>query len=318
MTEAVAPSFPHWVVLEREAGMRVEKRILGSVVFLGSQTGDGFRAEGAAFFLHLTVEEMSFVYLVSCRHVVKPFGDRLNEIPNDLSISIRIDRKRAMPKIYEAKRSEWVCHRDRFIDVCVYEPPIRKWEAEDNVDASMLSVDSDLFVPEKEREYGRLSVGDPLFIPGIFTGRVGKRRSIQVFRTTSIAALAEKPIDWGSPYRSSLSVETSTLDVPSGSPVFVRLSEVGRRIGADAEGSDARGNRKTGEADRPYYLIGMMQGTDSGVSVVLPYSLILEVLNQPALNERRISAIEESKKRSGYRPAQVPAVKDARSEISRR
>ena len=85
-------------------------------------------------------------------------------------------------------------------------------------------------------------------------------------------------------------------------------------------------NQETGEVEWPYYLIGMVQGShggryendipeevaakdadfNAGIATVLPYPLIMEVIDNPVLKERRMAAIEASKKRSGSRPSSAP------------
>lgn len=339
MPVALAPCVPNWVRLEREEIMQVDKRVLRSVVFLGVPVGDAFSADGTGFFFRITEEDEAFSYIVTCRHVVDPFvGPVIDEKQNDEPIWIRVNRNNKDPKIYRTKRSDWICHpkSKRSIDICVHEVPLRAWESQDDAEIGWLSADKDLFTPDREREHGKLSLGDPLFMPALFTNRPGEKRNIPVFRTASVAALAEEPVPYGSPYRSAFLVETKSLGGTSGAPVFVHLAEGGRYLGAnDSEWSDVWKNPETGEIEPPYYLIGMMQGTHSGryesdflpdkdgnmavlpkdadfnagIGTVLPYPLILEVIDNPVLKERRMAAIEASKKRSGYRPASASGTK---------
>src|SRR5690606_30737090 len=102
--------------------------------------------------------------------------------------------------------------------------------------------------------------GDPVFIAGVFVGRVGDRRNIPVLRLASIAATADEPVAWGSPRRPAYLIETKSLGGTSGSPVFLHTAAGGRHLGEnDAEFLDVWKNPETGEIEGPYYLIGMMQ-----------------------------------------------------------
>ena len=334
MSTELAPCVPTWVMMEREADMQVDARTMKSVVFLGEPAGNGFRADGTAFFLSVTEEDAKeFVYLVSCRHVVRPFTDREQTEPDNSSIWIRVNRKRSSPRLYETKRSEWICHEDRFIDVCVFPCNLSWWEGEDDVDVGVVSASREILTPEKERQQGELRVGDPLFMPSVFVGRVGSRRNIPVLRLASVAALAEEPVEWGSRRRPAYLIETRSLGGTSGSPVFLHTAAIGRFIGDGSEAwADVWQNADTGEYELPYFLIGMMQGThggqyasdfatdpedervvptdadfNAGIGIVIRYQEILEVLNRDELKAARMATVKQSKKDSGYRPAAAPA-----------
>ncbi len=334
MSTELAPCVPTWVMVEREAAMQVDTRTMKSVVFLGEPAVNEFRADGTAFFLSVTEEDAKdFVYLVTCRHVVRPFKNREQTEPDDSSIWIRVNTKRSSPKLYETRRSEWICHEDRFIDVCVFPCELSFWEGEDDVDVGVISASREILSPEKELEQGELRVGDPLFMPSVFIGRVGNRRNIPVLRLASVAALADEPVDWGSRRRPAFLIETRSLGGASGSPVFLHTAEIGRLIGGGSEDwSDVWLNPSTGEYELPYFLIGMMQGThggqyandfasdpedervvptdtdfNAGIGIVIRYQEILEVLNLDKLKAARMASVEQSKKDSGYRPASAPA-----------
>lgn len=334
MPTETAPCVPTWVMMEREAAMQIDATTMKSVVFLGEPADSGFRAVGTAFFLSVTEEDSKdFVYLVACRHVVTPFKDREQTEPDDRSIWIRVNRKRSSPRLYETKRSEWICHEDRFIDVCVFACNLSRWEGEDDVDVGVVSASREIFTPEKERQQGELRVGDPLFMPSLFIGRVGSRRNIPVLRLASVAALAEEPVEWGSRRRPAYLIETRSLGGASGSPVFLHTAETGRLISDGSEDwADVWLNPDTGEYELPYFLIGMMQGThggqyasdfatdpedervvpadadfNAGIGIVIRYQEILEVLNQNEMKAARMANVEQSKKDSGYRPASGPA-----------
>ena len=310
--------------------MQVDELFLNCTAFLGVPTESGFLADGTAFFLDITVDETSFVYLVSCRHVVKPFKSDRKPTPNDDPIWIRVSTKGGEPKTYKTKRSDWVCHDDRFIDVCVYPCDIARWESEDGVDIGVLNADGMMLTPQKEEMWGRLRLGDQLFITGVFVGRIGDRKNIPVVRVATVAALPEEPVAFGSPRRPAYLIETKSLGGTSGSPVFLHVEPIGRAIG-DHEHEI---HPETGDVVLPYLLVGMMLGVHSGkyaadfiedtdaekvvskdadfnagICVVISYAQILEVIDQTPLKDARLATIEERRKQSGYRPASVPPAK---------
>ena len=109
-------------MMEREVAMQVDERTMKCVAFVGESGTGGFRADGTAFFLSVTEEgAQDFVYLVTCRHNVHPhvMGGADTPERNDDPIWVRVNRKVSRPKIYETRRGDWICHKDRFVDVCV-------------------------------------------------------------------------------------------------------------------------------------------------------------------------------------------------------
>ena len=135
----------------------------------------------------------------------------------------------------------------------------------------------------------------------------------------TVAALPIEPVAFGSPRRPAYLVETKSLGGTSGSPVFLHTEPNARTIG---------------DPLLPCFLVGMMQGIHSGqyaadfiegadkvvpkdadfnagIGIVLPYTQIMEGLDDPALREARLKVLEAKRKQSGYRPASGGRIKQA-------
>ena len=195
---------------------------------------------------------------------------------------------------------------------------LEKWDSDDEL--QMCPINLSTHLSETTIKHASLSIGDELFIPSLFIGRVGDRNP--VLRVANLAAMDDEPVWGGSPSRPAYLVETRSLGGTSGSPVFLNVYP--RRI-------INRGSIPTdpvsGVYEMPYLLIGMFIGTHSGqyhgdfvvdddapevskdvdfnagISIVLPIVQVLEVLNQPAMKDARRATIEAKRKQSGYRPA---------------
>ena len=118
-------------------------------------------------------------YVVSCRHVVNPTKSKRDLTPNNEPIWIRVNREQGKPKEIKTKRSEWMRHPDKNIDLCVYCFDQNKENADDELEYGTLALDGDdpiILTKEGEEKIG-LSLGDEVFMAGVFVGRVGADES---------------------------------------------------------------------------------------------------------------------------------------------
>lgn len=317
----LAPAVPRWVMLQREAAMQVDEGMLKCSVFLGTPNERGFAADGSGFFMFVSEEEMDFTYVITCRHVIRPFEPPRSTVPNADSIWIRVNTQPGVaPRSIETVRGDWIPHEDRFIDICVYPWDHTKWDYDDKLDIGRLEVHSVVLHKEIEELVG-LSLGDEVFIPGCFVGRVGERRNIPVIRVGHIAALPYEPVWGGSPRKPAYLIETKSLGGISGSPVFLHIAPMRQFKPVTLKMPDGR------EAS-PYFLIGIMQGLHSGqyatdfvsehdeekivptetdfnagIGIAIPIVHVLETINQPKLKEARLAALKAKRKETGYHPA---------------
>ncbi|MGC1447259.1 MAG: hypothetical protein WA837_17480, partial [Xanthobacteraceae bacterium] len=191
------PALPSWLWAEEDATMQVDDRILNCTVFLGRPLAHGFSADGTGFFIGLEIEGMRFHYIVTCRHVVRPTISARDPTPNDESIWVRINRAGDKPPTtIETRRSDWLYPTNRRIDVCIYPFDLRRYDANNDLDMTVLNAgeEHDLVFTEKLKRQWGLSLGDEIFIVGCFVGQIGERKNIPVIRVGSIAAKPDEPI----------------------------------------------------------------------------------------------------------------------------
>jgi hypothetical protein len=322
MSTVLAPAIPHWIAAERKEWMQVDSGIPKCIGFLGAQNARGFGAEGTAFFVFVTQEELDFTYMVTCRHVVRPFDPSRSSDPNPAKIWVRAATKRGHPpRLIETIRGDWICHPDRTVDICAHIYDHVKWDSDDVMDIHRLEIGTIVLRRELEDTVG-LSLGDEVFIPSVFVGRVGETQNIPVIRIGNIAAMPDEPIWTASSRHPAYLIETRSLGGVSGAPVFLHIASQ-RHMGRPDPYPEISGRIVT-----PYFLIGMMQGFHSGqyagdfvsedgeekivpvdtdfnagIGIALPVTLILDTLNHPTLVESRMATIQAKKKDSGYRDA---------------
>lgn len=139
----LAPRVPHWIMIQREAEMQIDSRLIHCVSFVGKKTELGFYAEGTCLFLQVIEENFSFTYAVTASHVIRNLaGD---------SISVRVQRKPTVPpKVFDTKKDEWVNHPDADIEICAYTIDWRTWNADNDLDILALTAPDILLTPERE------------------------------------------------------------------------------------------------------------------------------------------------------------------------
>jgi hypothetical protein len=320
LQQKLAPAVPQWLIAEREADMQIDERMLRCTAFLGVPTERGFSAEGTGFFLQVPLEGLAFLYMVSCRHVVRPTRSLRDKTPNDDPIWIRANRTGRLPKPIETKRSDWLYDLDNTIDVCVYPVPFYKWETYyPDLEISPLNTDN-ILLPDVLEKRLTVGLGDEIYIVGSFVGQIGEKKNIPVVRTANIAAMPDEPL-WGGSHRKPVFlIETRSLGGISGSPIYFPLSRL--RPGM----RPAVIEMESTQTIVPYYLMGMMQGVHSGqyaddfspaedrvvpkdadfnagIGVAIPISQIMELINRTDLVEARLATLEAKKKQTGHRDA---------------
>ena len=300
--------------------MQIDDQVIHRAGFLGVPMGIGFYAEGTCFFLSLTEEELDFHYAVTARNIVKPFDVRTNE-PNANPIWMRLQRNSAAPLEIETRRSEWISHTDRFIQICVYPFDLRKWDSSGDLDLNALAIPEITMTKEVEEHFG-FGIASEVFIPSVLVNRVGEKQDSPVARIGSVASMPIKPVPDGSPRRPAYLIETKSLGGIIGAPVLFHTNPYRAYRRASHQFHPVTGHRIT-----PYYLVGMIVGlysgqypvdwatgadetersvpTDAefnaGISVAVPISDIIDVLNREELRNARAESVKMSKKISGYR-----------------
>jgi hypothetical protein len=287
------------------------------VVFLGSpdyEAGqNAIRCAGTGF---LILYKGGF-HLITARHVAEALGD--------IGWGTRVNKKDGTSQLIEAENVPWVFHPDDTVDVAVCGLSL---SARDGFD--FIYADGEVLFLRKEEETTEwVEVGDICYTVGLWRLLEGKERNLPVVHTGNIARL---PGEEGIPVRAPKKpggremvdgylIEAQTLSGLSGSPVFVRPScSVTLRARNEADPPDAP------ETPLPLVgyresvrLIGLWQaawdasagevltaehgpGTTVpvGMGIVVPTSKIIEVLELPAVEEKR--AKQRSREAEASRP----------------
>jgi hypothetical protein len=292
--------------------MQLFPQILNTVAFIGLPGECGFIALGTCFFVEFTQADLDFLYVVTCRHLVKTLDKSY----------IRVNRKNLPPVEIEFKKDDWISHSDNKVDISIAPWNKKEFDADDSLLVSPIGLKAAL--DKNIIQYAAMSIGDGLFMPSLFVGRVGDQKNIPVMRIANLAAMADEPVWGGSPMRPAYLIETRSLGGTSGSPVFLNVHP--ERI--PGRTSNAPITKDDGSYSVPYLLIGIFQGIHSGqykddfvideaadrvlpqdvdfnagIGIVLPVSQIIETIEQPSLSQPRLATIEKKHRQSGYRPA---------------
>jgi len=269
--------------------MYVPEELKKCVVFLkfrDNETGEE-RFAGTGFFVGGQLEDLSFCYLVTAKHVIVAIEQK----SLDGKVLIRINDNNGGVKTVESDMKKWINHpTDTSVDIKVY-----PWIPGKDYDWRFLP--TSIIATDNIIEKHSIGVGDDLFITGLFIHRFGKARNIPIIRVGNIAAIPEEKIstkEFGD--IDAYLIEARSIGGLSGSPVFVNLDSV--RAGTIILG----GNQKGGMGGRVYYLLGIMHGhydggesqfddlsqdttamgrINMGIGIVVPATKLLEIIDQP-------------------------------------
>jgi hypothetical protein len=150
-----------------------------------------------------------------------------------------------------------------------------------------------------------ITLGDEVFLPGLFAQHIGVGANIPVIRVGNIAALREEPVHTTSPYGTmdAYLIDTRSTGGLSGSPVFVHLGWT----------RWTQGGIHLATSPTPFTLLGLVHGhcvdhdesgagSNAGIAIVVPSEKILEVLEQDELREKRDEYEEAYAKRVAASP----------------
>jgi hypothetical protein len=307
--------------------MAVYDELRKCICFLGWPDQRGFSLGGTGFLVGYLEEEFDFGYLVTAAHVVWPQRWRDSTRPHS-NLHIRVNIKGGEPLKVKTDPNEWCFHSDPRIDICAI-PTLRASPTGEVPETDIVFIN----LPEMlGRNAPSFDLGDEVFMPSAFIGRIGEQRNIPIIRTANIAAMPEEPISYGSPRRRAFLIETKSLGGASGSPIFFNMSPVRKRPGSAAPSinrpPDPSGHARSSRI-MPYFLVGMFLGAHSGqyaddflseedsdikppkdadfnagIGVAMTAEDIFDfVANDPELKRRRRVELDALQKISGYRPA---------------
>lgn len=252
------------------------------VVYVGYRKVSESRIRGTAFF----VTHGGLGYLVTAKHNIlgaKRAGVR--------KLLIRFNTKDGSAGELESDLNAWKLHGDSFTDVAVL-------RITDEIESNKMDVEmyqASNHVTDETIKNMPVTVGDEVFVPGLFSQHAGKVRNVPIVRAGNIAAMAVEPVPivWVGNTRTEIDaylIEARSLGGLSGAPVFVHFPER-RRYGEAGSGQKVITMvRKATE----HALLGLVHGhyderiprkgtpkyINAGIAIVVPFTKVMELLEQ--------------------------------------
>lgn len=269
--------------------MQIPDEVRKCVAFIGYQKESNNFLEtvlcGTAFFTVINEGGNYFPYLVTARHIIA------NLLQRSENIIIRMNNKNGTFEDIRCPIHLFKHHPNgKDISILPFSPG-------QNFDYQ--AIPYQMFLDQKIIREQNISLGDEVFMAGLFTSHYGSRKNIPLIRTGIIAAMPEEPIKtqfFGD--SEGFLIEIRSLGGLSGSPVFVHLSTF-RYIGNSISPSE-----------RKFYLLGLLhghwnledalmdivsedyaqearKGINTGIGIAVPSFQILEALNHSELTKYR-------------------------------
>lgn len=267
--------------------MQVPDEVRKCVVFLCCQTPKQMQLLGTAFFVGESIEStgQSFFFLVTAKHIIEAI--RRNSI--DRKVYVRINVSEAKFTLIETDIELWIFHpSDPSVDVAIL--PLAPPRELDYLVYPLSASATEDRIPKLG-----IGAGDEVFLVGLFISHAGSKRNIPIVRVGNIAGMPEEPVQTRQGLMDAYLIEARSIGGLSGSPVFVHLPPVRFR----------EGKPKFLQGDY-FYLLGLVHGhwdlpicdtdmigedtlnrkaVNMGIAIVIPVDKILEVINQPGLEE---------------------------------
>jgi hypothetical protein len=283
--------------------MRIGDDVRKLVAFLGFRAADDAgtlvpRYGGTGFLVaHPVTPDLPGIritYLVTARHVAEalssPFVIGINNVNGKLHL-IDVDH------------ADWIYHDDPSVDVSVVNIvlPHEPWAV----------FPSEHFA-EENRLFTRFGVGDLVYIVGLYRLFPGQTRISPVVHTGHVAMAPDDEIPMLNRTTQKIVgtrgylIEAQTLEGLSGSPVFVRYTNVTEM---------STGTGRVAAYSHDVFLLGIWQGAWDGIAgevmteqlrrsnaripvgmgVVIPARRIMEILNSPALEQERAEWLRQQR-----------------------
>jgi Trypsin-like peptidase domain len=287
----LAPAFaapPSWFQ------MQVADTYRKGVVFLGWKKGDVFTPRATGFIMSVREHGYIYYYVVTAQHCIGRLYER-NDADRTPKVFVSINRKSGPPAVVEAKYEHWFHHPDPDPPVDVAVIGIGLDERVD--DFTHGTVGSEIVVSEQMIRDQQISVGDEVFIVGLFRNHSGRQRNIPIVRIGNIAAMPEEPVSTKTGPMDAYLIEARSIGGLSGSPVFVNFGSW-RVYGNQSKLYSGYGGALLGlmhghfdvkdlNSDVVTDEDGTTTGIHSGIGVVVPASKITETLMQDDLKKLR-------------------------------
>ena len=194
--------------------MRVGDGVEKTIVFIGRsapRSGE-FIPYGTGFLTATTQENVTFQSIVTARHV-------LELIQGTDEILIRANTHDGTAKIINTERRWWFSPLEN-IDLAFcpgrFSPDLY----------DILHVSMDNILTETSIRELQFSLGDDVFICGMYLSRIGETRNLPIVRTGTIAAMPSEMVRTSYGYHHVYLIEARSTGGLSGSPVFAQISSI--------------------------------------------------------------------------------------------
>jgi hypothetical protein len=288
--------------------VRVPKEVLKCVAFIGEATrgedGEVYGDLSATGFI-VSVPSRHFaglkhVYFVTAKHVAEDLKDK--------HPYLLVNSKSGPPMRLSQFYPRWFFHpTDEKADVAVL-------QIADHADADHLAVPIDMFVNQLDiasREC--VDIGDEVFVTGLFTLAPGQKKNLPIVRHGNVAMIPEEQIQTDLGFTDVYLVEGRSIGGLSGSPVFVRRTEMlsmqmpdGRKTVIGSPGpfkllGIMHGHWKIDQADINNIVFSHdPKGVNSGIAIVTPAIKLADILEQPGMVRIRELADEDLGRKRGH------------------
>jgi hypothetical protein len=267
--------------------MEIAERARKCVVFIGSKDPrtEVFMPLGTGFLAVKETGGIKFQHVVTARHV-------LDMIAGD-DVFIRVNENQGGSELTFNKKKHWYMHptTEPYIDAAVCPMMF----AQHHFDIVHIDLDFDPYSASKfVRE--PLEVGDDVFVTGLFTSHQGEAHNIPIVRFGNIAATMDEPILTEYGHMHGILVEVKSLGGLSGSPVFVR-----RPGGYILFIGIMHGHFLVENPEDAISVSGKDRATgqiNTGIGLVIPDAMILDLVNHPDREAERVAAVERIRNRS--------------------
>ena len=286
--------------------MLVPERLARASIFLGVMSKGTFVPRATGFLASYEEEQFRFDHIITAEHVIVGICDSGEELWCRANLTNGDTAEVKIPWDAWRFHPDDKCNTDIAVCPLTFDLTLP--------DGSAASLDHNVVILNGERGMAatsdviidkQIGAGEEICIIGLFRSHYGRQRNIPIVRIGNIAALSNEPVlTYYKKFMKGYLVEARSIGGLSGSPVYVHIPPI--RV------FDGKISRATG---REFYLLGLMHGhfdvadlthdvviddprrgegpsgIHSGIGVVIPVDLILDVINHPELIAMRKESV---------------------------
>lgn len=193
--------------------MKIDDEVRRCVAFVAIQKADeSFVLKGTVFFIgREAADGIGLAYAVTARHVIEKIRDQGLE-----EVFLRVNLKDGTLGYARTHISEWLFPHDETVDLALRLVGLPK-------EYNHMMLHTGAFATEDWLSANEVSLGDELFITGLFRHHHGDVTNTPIVRVGNIAALPTELIQTAHCKREAFLIECRSIGGLSGSPVFTNL-----------------------------------------------------------------------------------------------